>query len=469
MLPALRRRVVFACLVTGVLVFIATILGLAFARILKPPDENFAVGVAVAVLATVAIGAAAAFALTALAFHPSTDSMERLMSWAHQLAVRPISVRRAPSVETDFDGLLRSVNEVAQGLVKQLEAAESERSRLGAVVARMPSGVIVLDASERVELINVSAAELLDSSVPRAEGRKFVDVARDHELVAITRSCFARGPGGAAADPPPIVDLGHPRRHIQVIANAIGTSLGDRRVLLMLQDVTQLTEANIIRRDLVANISHELRTPIAGLKAVAETLEAGALDDPPAAREFVAQILGEVDRLAELVEELLELARLESGRVDMPAEPLDLVPLVQRAAGRLEARALRDGVALEVHDPGLPLSVTGDEARLERVFINLIDNALKFTSAEGRIDVRFETQADAHLVAVTDTGAGIPADDLPRVFERFYKSDRSRASEGSGLGLAIAKHTIQAHGGKTWVDSIEGKGATFYVSLPARR
>jgi two-component system phosphate regulon sensor histidine kinase PhoR len=177
-------------------------------------------------------------------------------------------------------------------------------------------------------------------------------------------------------------------------------------------------------------------------------------------------MLLEIDRMTEMVEELLELARLEAGESGLAREPVDLGMVIAEAVDRVLQYADRRGVALRVDPPNAAAVVSGDALRLERVVINLLDNAIKFTPPGGDVRVRCETRGPEVTIVVTDTGRGIAEEDLPRIFERFYKVDRARSSPGTGLGLAIAKHTVEAHGGRIWAQSVEGRGSTFFVSLP---
>jgi two-component system phosphate regulon sensor histidine kinase PhoR len=209
-----------------------------------------------------------------------------------------------------------------------------------------------------------------------------------------------------------------------------------------------------------------LRTPLASIKAMVETLEAGAVDDPDVAGDFLRRIVGEVDRLAALVDELLDLARLETGRVTLRLEALDPADLIGRAAERLRPQLDRARLRLELDLPlDLP-SVRADRARVEQVVLNLLHNAIKFTPPGGEIAIQAVPDGERLRVAVRDSGVGVDPEELPRLFERFYKADKARRSDGTGLGLAIAKYIVQAHGGLIWAESTTGQGATFTFTLP---
>ncbi len=235
---------------------------------------------------------------------------------------------------------------------------------------------------------------------------------------------------------------------------------------MVIRDVTEIRRLEGIRREFVANVSHELRTPLASIKALVETLEAGAIDDPAVATDFLRRVVGEVDRLAALVDDLLDLARLETGRVTLHREPLDPADLLWRAAERLRPQIERARLRLEVPVRAELPPVYADRARIEQVLLNLIHNAIKFTPAGGTITVDAVESGPVLQVTVRDTGVGVSTEELPRVFERFYKADKARRSDGTGLGLAIAKHIVQVHGGTIWVESAPGEGASFTFTLP---
>ena len=240
----------------------------------------------------------------------------------------------------------------------------------------------------------------------------------------------------------------------------------DSGCLLLIQDLTELRKLETVRRDFIANLSHELRTPIASLKALGETLHEGAIDQPSVARDFVGKMNVEVDRLAQMVQEMGELSRIESGEAPLQKAPVNVADVAARAAEQAEIPGRSCRIADEAGYRLWTASVSADEARIEQVLVNLIHNAIKFTPPGGRITVSAKAEGDKLIVSVSDTGVGIPEDDLPRVFERFYKADRARAGGGTGLGLAIAKHVVEAHGGRIWVESVEGRGATFSFSIP---
>lgn len=368
--------------------------------------------------------------------------------------------------QDEVSHLARAFNEMAGALRAHVDAVEEERGRLAAVLASMADGLVITDPDGVVRLINPAAAQLLQTTPARAQGRSVMSVVRDHELAALVETAIGESGEPASSK---VVELGPPgrRRLLQAMVSRIpGAAGGTRQVLLILQDVTEVRRAETVRREFVANVSHELRTPVASLKALAETLFGGALEDPQAAREFLGRMESEMDRLAQLVEELLELSRIESGQVALRLHAVDVAPVIAAAAERLRPQAERGGLSLSVDVPkDLPL-VRADPDRVQQVVVNLVHNAVKFTPPGGWVKVSAGPRDGVVAVMVADNGAGIPSDALPRLFERFYKTDPSRAGGGTGLGLAIVKHLVQAHGGDVGVESREGEGSVFSFTLP---
>jgi two-component system phosphate regulon sensor histidine kinase PhoR len=369
---------------------------------------------------------------------------------------------RAPASHGDDEigELGRAFDDMAARLRETIATLESDRARLTAVLGAMADGVVLLDREGRVIMTNEAAGELLDLRLDAAASRRLIELVHDHELHELAQRTI-----GARRSQGELVKFAASGRHLRITGTPM--SGGAAAALLLVQDVTEIRRAELIRREFVANVSHELKTPIASIKALTETLEDGAMDDPPAARDFLQRMHVEVDGLAQLVQEILDLSRIESGRARMSFAAVLVPDLIAAAVGRLRAQADRAGVALEVvAPPDLP-AVRADGARIESAIINLVHNAIKFTPPGGRVEARAERESDAELrIVVADTGVGVPAAELPRLFERFYKSDRSRASSGTGLGLAIVKHVVQAHGGRVGVESRPGTGSTFWFTLP---
>ena len=351
----------------------------------------------------------------------------------------------------------RSALMVATDAHDQRHSTEMERDLLATLVAGLVDAILIIDRDDRVRLANPAAERMLAAGP--LLGRRVIEVVRDHEVLdAIVR---ARGGGGVVIVQ---VERAQPQRLQQVVARR----LEGGELLVTIHDLSAVRRLETVRADFVANVSHELRTPIATLKAIADTLQGGAIDDRTAARDFVSRMQEEIDGLAQLVQELLSLARVESGADRLALAEIDPGQLLREAARRMSALAERAGVALHVEAGDDLPRVQADAERIGQVLANLIHNAVKFTPAEGRVELTAVVRGDHIELAVHDTGSGIDPEELDRVFERFYKSDRSRASGGTGLGLAVAKHVVQAHGGEIRAASDgRGRGATFSFTLPA--
>jgi two-component system, OmpR family, phosphate regulon sensor histidine kinase PhoR len=424
--------------------------------------------VATAVGSALAVAALLSTALAIILARMTVGPIQALTRVARRLARGDLDQTISMHGRDEVNLLARAFDEMAVNLRTHIRAVEGERERLAAVLSHMADGLVIADQHGVVRLINPVAARLLQTAPERAEGRSVMAVVRDYELAAMVDQAVSSA--DRAVGRPRLIELGArgQRRAVQAMASRIpgGESTG-QQVLLILQDVTDLRQAETVRREFVANVSHELRTPVAALKALVETLQDGALGEPDVARDFLARMHVEVDGLAQLVEELLELSRIESGRVALRLQPMDLASVVATAVERLRPQAERQGLNVAVDLPSDLPTVQADSERIQQVIVNLVHNAVKFTPPGGRIAVSAERGNGEVAVSVADTGAGISPDALARLFERFYKADRARASGGTGLGLAIAKHLVQAHGGRIWAESPgEGQGATFSFALP---
>ena len=385
--------------------------------------------------------------------------VRRLTAVADRMAEGDLEARLLPTSRDEVGQLTRAFNRMADQLRAQVTSLAEERGRLAAMLDHMADGVLITDDEGRVQLINPSAARLFDTSEEEALGRSFAQVVPHHQLIDLWKLCRDEGQEQIET-----IEISHHDLFLQAFVTPFQGG-GAQGYLVILQDLTRIRRLETVRRDFISNISHELRTPLAGLKALVDTLRGGAIKDPPAAKRFLKRMDSEVDTLTQMVQELLDLSLVESGQAPLHLERVAVPDLLLQPVERLRPQARRAGLDLSVVlPPDLP-PVTADAERIQMVVTNLIHNALKFTEPGGKVVVSASVTGQQVVVSVKDTGVGIPADDLPRIFERFYKADQARSGGGTGLGLAIAKHTLQSHGERIWVESVEGQGSTFLFSL----
>ena len=356
----------------------------------------------------------------------------------------------------ELDNLSSAITSILSNFNLQISTLDAERARLATVLDQITDGVLIADSQGIIQFANPAAGRLFQTSEPNQ--RSIAEVVRNHQLVEAWRRCQQTRQMQSES-----VELPTRHQYLQLVVIPDQHSSGS---LLLVQDLTRTRRLETVRRDFISNLSHELRTPLASLKALTETLQDGALDDPPAARRFIDQIQVETDALTQMVTELLELSRIESGRFTLDLKPVAPFELLDSACGRMQLQAERAGLSLRVECTDDLPKVKIDSQRLEQVLVNLIHNAVKFTRSGGEIVLLAETEPGVVMFAVQDTGIGIPAEDVSRIFERFYRVDKSRAGSGTGLGLSIAKHIVEAHGGKIWAESVEGRGSTFYFTIP---
>jgi len=341
----------------------------------------------------------------------------------------------------------------------QISQLNKEQVMLTTVLSQMTDGVLLADNSGKVGLLNKAAEGIFNISEEKAIGRSVVEVMRHHSLIDLWEKTL-QGETSSIA-----FEMGVEHKYLQVV----GIPLGDRlpgRSMLLFQDLTKTHQLERVRRDFISNISHELRTPMASLKAISETLLDGALDDPMLSRKFVLRMDTEVDNLTMMVNELLELSRIEAGRMNMEFQRIQPCNLISKAVERMSLQAERAGLSLSQDCPWNLPQIFADQDRLAQVLINLIHNAIKFTATGGSIDLGAWVHDQDVIFRVRDTGVGISPKDQKRIFERFYKADRSRTGGGTGLGLSICRHMVEAHSGEIWVESVEGEGSSFFFRIP---
>ena len=412
-----------------------------------------------AVAATALVGALGSLVASFLMARSIAGPIRNVADGARRIAQGDLDHRAPTSSLRETRQLNDAFNEMAATLRDLVRGLDSERSLLSVVMETMADGVIVLDPDSRIRLINRAAQWLLDTDIHSTHGRTLAEIVRDHELLELAANSASAGQIQSAE-----IELLHQRRFLYAIAAPISTD-PRRGVLLTLQDVTPLRLAQNTRREFVSNVSHELRTPLASVRAMVETLDGGAIHDTEVARDFLARIESDVERMTAMVDELLELSSLESGQMPIHLAPVELSDVADKVIERFEMRAGSNGVKLLSRIPDDLPYLMADAGKLDQILTNLVENALKFTPEGGHVSLSAKTAREGVEIEVADTGIGIPREHLPHIFERFYKVDRSRRDGGTGLGLAITRRLAEAHGGDLTVSSVEGEGSVFTLNL----
>jgi len=377
--------------------------------------------------------------------------LERLRRAVRRLVGQLPGVRAMPWEARDLDGLARVLERAADELARERRAAAEERGVRDLILSSMEEGVVLADADGLVRFANRAAVGMLGGPIGSVAA-----LAPASLREAATEALRERR--GATVE----FERGSPARHLR--ATAIPVEGGG--ALLVVRDVTEAKRVEAMRRDFVANASHELKTPVASILAAAETIRTAAVEDPGAVAGFAARLERDAARLARIVADLLDLSRLEAG--SERTERVAMEAVVREEAERFAAQARDAGIELVVDARPSP-PVQGSRRDLALLVRNLLDNAIRYTDRGGRVEVAVGPADGEVLLRVSDTGAGIPSRDLPRIFERFYRVDpaRSRGTGGTGLGLSIVRHVVENHGGTVRVESELGRGSTFEVRLPA--
>jgi len=392
-----------------------------------------------------------------------TDRVERLKEFSRRVAAGDFTAIPADSSGDALDALGASMNRTAAQLDETIRTLTEERNLSTAILGSMVEGVAVVNGSERLLFANQGFAGILNLKFPPKSGSALVEIVRQTELIEAVRHVL-RGESRVEAE---IVTGTLRQKYFAATVASVraGDTLG---AVVVLHDITELRRLERVRRDFVANVSHEFRTPLTAIQGFAETLLAGAIDDAENRVRFLEIILEHARRLARLTEDLLRLSQMDSDRLELEIDEVSVSQIVDSCLATAQHRALENGLKLTVQMPSNPPSVAGDRRRLAEVLQNLLDNARQYTLPGGEIVLSAEVHDSEVVFTVSDTGIGIPRADQSRIFERFYRVDaaRSREAGGTGLGLAIAKHLIEALGGRIWVESEIGKGSHFHFSVP---
>jgi two-component system phosphate regulon sensor histidine kinase PhoR len=439
------------------------LLGIARVALPLTTVESSANQVSRTVILAIVITAIIAMLAAWIIARGTTQPIRELTKASKKIASGELGQKITVRTRDEAGQLAHAFNEMSSNLQKMVESISTEKTKLANILANMADGVIMTDVDGSVVLANAAAGKFFGFKGEDAVNKTVIEVVHDHEVDEVMKLCLKTHKEQTTQ-----FESGIARRFLRAIAVPLYNQGRLNGVLLLLQDLTELRTLQTMRRELVGNISHELRTPIAGIKAMAETLQNGAIDDKEAARDFLTRIEGEADRLTQIVTELTQLSRIQTGQAELKKESVNLNALIDGILAEISPLAERQKVTLlkEV-SPDLP-SIQADKDRIRQTIINLVHNAIKFNKPGGKVTIAIRYNANSVMVSVSDTGIGISKEDLPHVFERFYKADKARTGGGSGLGLAIAKHTVQAHGGDIHVQSEEGKGSIFSFSLPRR-
>ena len=398
------------------------------------------------------------------AAHSAAATMRTLTDVAWSMANGNLDARAIDDGTDELGALTRALDALASSLSSTLGELRSERDLQKRILHGMQEGVLVLDDDDRVVLVNAALRSmlLLGNDVV---GRHFLEMLRASELGDLVASA-RQGEGRATAE---IQIEGIKPRRVLVHASALEGA--DRGLLVVFVDVTDMRRLESLKRDFVANVSHELRTPVAAVLSATETLQAGALADPVAADRFLSIVARNGQRLQALIEDLLELSRLDAREYRVKKERVNTSAVAAIVAGLYRERAERKGVRLELDVASPAPTLESDARALEQILGNLIDNAVKYCPRGALVTLKVERKDDVVRFSVADTGPGVDARHLPRLFERFYRVDagRSRDVGGTGLGLSIVKHLTEAVGGNVDVTSEVGRGSTFIVEVPLVR
>jgi len=392
-----------------------------------------------------------------------SERIEKLTAFSQRVAEGDFRPQASDGTGDALDRLSHSLNQTAARLDGTIHTLTEERNLSSAILGSMVEGVLVVNGAERVVFANQSFAEILGLKMPPQPGSGLVEVVRQTELIEAARKVLAGEPRVEAE-----IVTGTLRQRFFAATVASVRAAETNGAVIVLHDITDLRKLERVRRDFVANVSHEFRTPLTAIQGFAETLLAGAMNDPQNRERFLGIIVEHSRRLARLTEDLLMLSKMDADRLELETRRIPVGPFVESCIETSTPRAKDKDLKLLVNLAERVPDIAGDRRRLTEVLQNLLDNAIQYTPAGGQIMVSAGPKNGEVIFTVSDTGIGIPQADQPRIFERFYRVDvaRSREVGGTGLGLSIAKHLIENHGGKIWVESEVGRGSQFHFSVP---
>jgi two-component system phosphate regulon sensor histidine kinase PhoR len=440
---------------------------IAFVRVALPLTEvqAQAAGLRNLVWASAAGAAFLALLITWLLTRRLILPLQELTAGARQIAGSEFGAKVYLDRKDELGQLADAFNHMSLQLAAQFTQLDEDRQQLRAVLGSMVEGVIAIDAEQNILFANERAGQMLEFTTKTAAGRRLWEVVRQHAVQEVVQATMR-----SASDDPCKLEFTDPADKSLLVHVAQLPGETTRGAVLVFHDTTELRRLERLRQDFVANVSHELKTPLSVITACVETLLAGGVDDVENRGRFLERIQEQAHRLHALILDLLSLARIESGEQLWTFLSLGVAEVADVCVERHQARAGGKKQTLTLEPPAVAkdVQVYADEEALSEILDNLVDNALKYTPEGGTIHLRWSSDDTHVIIEVEDTGIGIPASDLPRIFERFYRVDKARSRElgGTGLGLSIVKHLVQAMHGTIRASSVLGKGSTFTIRLP---
>lgn len=395
-----------------------------------------------------------------------TKPIESATQVAIELTKGNYRARTYEDHEDETGMLSKSINVLARNLQEMVKSQEMQQDRLGALIENMGSGLILIDSRGYINLVNRPYKEVFNVNPSEYLYKLYYEVIEHKGITEMVEEIFMTE---QKVKKQLIIPVNIERRYFEVYGvPIIGTNDEWKGILLVFHDITELKKLEQMRKDFVANVSHELKTPITSIKGFSETLLDGAMENKQTLHDFLNIILNESDRLQSLIQELLDLSKIEKQGFSLSIQQLDLADVLEDVVAIMKGKAAEKEIVLEYKREDKPVYIEGDVHRLKQVFINIISNAISYTPNQGVVYISSAKTGSAVLTEIRDTGIGIEAREIPRIFERFYRVDkaRSRNSGGTGLGLAIVKHLVEAHKGTISVKSEVGKGTSFIIELP---
>lgn len=404
-----------------------------------------------------------AFILGTLLTAQTIRPINRMIQISRKYSEGDFSRRIIQSSKDEIGQLANTLNKMAQDIEDKIKEIKTQNQKLAAIFNSMIEGIIVVDKGSRVISINPTIEKIFDVSKEEVVGNIFLEAIRNNDIFEVINNVLKRGESISKE-----INLLLPvRKTFEVSASPIFDNDTVNGCLVVIHDITEIRHLETIRSDFVANVSHELKTPLTSIKGFIETLLEGALDDRENNRSFLKIIQDHAERLDKLVNDLLSLSHLESKEIALKKKSFDLRKQIDEITTSFKTQLKKKDIELK-NELSSGFMITADKDKIEQVFTNLIDNAIKFNKEKGLIKICGQEVNGRVKITVEDSGIGIPGKDVPRIFERFYRVNKARSRElgGTGLGLSIVKHIVELHNGTVGVESVEGLGSKFWLILP---